>query len=362
MKAQNVRVDVALDDVRIMKESYALYGVLLRIVRQDSAQGSEQVYEQHIYRRFSEFWELKSRLERQFGAELPYELPARKFGLWKRSAVDPTIIEERKAQLAKFLRDLLNDSFDTKWKNSSHVAKFLKLSADWNATAGQPATNPGAHQTQSLDLKDAVQWMIKLKDCKTALEQAKQVGNSHRSKLLMELRLDLYNMETGLREQVSTQQIDNAESERRSNLLTALKRDINEMALEKAYDTDTHFSEGDSAADDHDRVKSALFPDLVSQRTPKKPLAGRRKFGETNETEQLDNQQLLQLHKSKMRDQDKELEEMRKIIQRQKNLSVEMNQELAQQNDLLDLMGNDVDNTATRLRTANRKAKQFNND
>ncbi|QLQ80075.1 hypothetical protein HG537_0D00750 [Torulaspora globosa] len=359
MRAQNIRVDVAVEDVRIMKESYALYGVLIRIIRQGSGSGSEQVYEQQVYRRFSEFVELKSKLEKQFGAELPYELPGRKFGLWKRSAVDPEIIEERKTQLAKFLKDMLNDSFDTKWKNSEHVCKFLKLSTDWNATG--ESNNRNVHETQLLDLKDPAQWMTKLKDSKTVLEQAKRAGSSQRSKLLMELRLDLYNMETGLREQSESQQIGDIEVERRSNLLSTLKRDVNEMALEQAHDVDSH-SGKELSTDDDERVRSALFPDSVALRSPKKPLTGRRRFGETGETEQLDNRQLLQLHKSKMHDQDKELEEMRKIIQRQKNLSIEMNQELAQQNDLLDLLGNDVDDTATRLRVANRKAKQFNND
>ncbi|QLL33034.1 hypothetical protein HG536_0D05550 [Torulaspora globosa] len=361
MKGQNIRVDVALEDVRIMKESYALYGVLIRIVRQDSGHGPEQVYEQHVYRRYSEFLDLKNKLEKQFGAELPYELPGRRFG-WKRSAVDPYIIEERKTQLAKFLKDMLNDSFDTKWKNSEHVSKFLKLSAGWNATAGESGSR-NVHQTHSLDLSDAAQWMTKLKDSKTILEQARRAGSSERSKLLMELRLDLYNMEAGLREQSQSRQIGETEAERRSNLLSTLKRDVNEMALEQAHDADSYSGSGrEPTADDDDRVRSALFPDSVAQRSPKKPLAGRRKFGETGETEQLDNRQLLQLHKSKMQDQDKELEEMRKIIQRQKNLSIEMNQELAQQNDLLDLLGNDVDDTATRLRVANRKAKQFNSD
>lgn len=359
MKGQAIRVDVALDDVRIMKDSYALYGVLIKIVRQNASNGSEQVYEQHVYRRFSEFWDLKSKLEREFGAELPYELPARKFGFWKRSAVDPNIIEERKVQLAKFLRDMLNDSFDTKWKNSQHVAKFLKLSADWNATIRDPNR---VVQDHSLDLKDVAQWMIKLKDSKTELEHARQVDSSQRSKLLMELRLCLYNMESALKEQARSQQIGEAEAERRSNLLLTLKRDINEMALEQTHDADYHLAEREPASDDQDRIRSTLFPKTVSPKSPRKPVTGRRKFGETTETEQLDNQQLLQLHKSQMRDQDNELEEMRKIIQRQKNLSIEMNQELAQQNDLLDLMGNDVDSTTARLRVANRRAKQFNND
>ena len=52
-----------------------------------------------------------------------------------------------------------------------------------------------------------------------------------------------------------------------------------------------------------------------------RPPSGRRRFGETSETVELDNQGLLQLHKSKLKEQDEELEQLRAIIQRQKALS-----------------------------------------
>lgn len=356
MRNQNVRVEVIVDEVRIMKESYALYGVLLRIVRGKDSQGSEQTYEQHVFRRFSEFWELKKKLEKEFNAELPYELPTRKFGLWKRSAVDLAVIEERKVQLAKFLRDMLNDSFDTKWKNSSHVTKFLKLPANWSSGNNRD-TSDNVEQEQELNLMDPTQWMISFKDSKTFLEQSKQSGSAHSSKVLMQLRLALYNMEVALKQAHKANEVGTSEYERRTNLLLLLKRDVNEMAL-----TQNGSGAPGKSGEDEEQIRSALFPEVANTRSPKKPLAGRRRFGETTETEPLSDQQLLQLHKTKMEEQDQELEEIRKIVLRQKNISLEMNQELAQQNDLLDLLDNDVNGTATKLQMANRKAKQFNND
>lgn len=338
-----------------MKESYALYGVLIRVVRGNDSQGAEQTYEQHVFRRFSEFWDLKKKLEKEFDGELPYELPARKFGLWKRSAVDLEVIEERKVQLAKFLRDMLNDSFDTKWKNSKHVSKFLKLSANWNSESKVDTSNGISHE-EPLDLMDPAQWMISFKDAKTFLEQSKQSGSAHSSKVLMQLRLALFNMETALKEAHKTERIGSSEQERRLNLLSVLKRDVNEMALTQNDGIPGKFGE------DEEQIRTALFPEVVNPRSAKKPLAGRRRFGESTETEPLNNQQLLQLHKAKVQEQDQELEEIRKIVQRQKNISLEMNQELAQQNDLLDLLDNDVNGTATKLQMANRKAKLFNND
>lgn len=361
MREQTIQVDVILDDVRIIKESYALYGVLVKIIRRGNSDELDQTYEQHVYRRFSEFWELKNKLEKEFNAELPYELPARQLGLWPRSTLDPDVIEERKIKLSKFLKDLLNDSFDTKWKHSIHVSKFLKLSADWSAGNGvtyRKANVSGNETTKSPNLCDPEQWIIGFRNCKTLLEQCKKEDNSKRTQNSMQLRLALYNLENALKENRRSHEIGDAELERRNNLMLALKRDINEMALENT----TNYSIDKNTNDDEDRLRSALFTDSTIPKSPKKPLAGRRKFGETDETAPLSNQELLQLHKSKMQEQDQELEEVRKIVQRQKNLSLEMNQELAQQNDILDLLDNDVDNTASKLRNANRKAKQFNKD
>lgn len=74
----------------------------------------------------------------------------------------------------------------------------------------------------------------------------------------------------------------------------------------------------------------------------------------------LNDQELLQLHKETTQQQDQDLEQLRKIILSQKELSLTMNQELAQQNELLDLMGGEVESTANKLRMANRNAKRFN--
>lgn len=360
MREQTIQVDVIFDDVRIIKESYALYGVLVKIIRRGNSGELGQPYEQHVYRRFSEFWDLKNKLEKEFNAELPYELPARQLGLWPRSTLDPDVIEHRKIKLSKFLKDLLNDSFDTKWKHSIHVSNFLKLSADWNASkaATYREADVTAKESESPNLSDPEQWLIGFRDCKTLLEQCKKESNSKRTQNSMQLRLALYNLENALKENYRSHEIGETELDRRNNLLVTLKRDINEMALEST----TNYSIEKNANDHEDRLRSALFTDFSKPKSPKKPLAGRRKFGETDETTPLNNQELLQLHKSKMQEQDQELEQIRKIVQGQKNLSLEMNQELAQQNDLLDLLDNDVDNTASKLRNANRKAKQFNND
>ena len=85
---------VNIDDVNIVNNSYANYGIHLKVVvddrDQDPMNDDNQVLEdRHIYKRFSEFLELKRRLEKEFNSELPYELPSRHhgpiFNVWTRS-------------------------------------------------------------------------------------------------------------------------------------------------------------------------------------------------------------------------------------------------------------------------------------
>ncbi|AQZ16835.1 VAM7 (YGL212W) [Zygosaccharomyces parabailii] len=348
MKVQRTEVDVVIDDIRIIKESYALYGVLVRVSRNRPEGESNQAYEHHVYRRFSEFWDLKSKLEKEFGTELPYELPQRQFGLWKKSSLDPEVIEDRKLKLANFLHDLLNDSFDTKWKNSTLVSKFLKLSHNWNSYE-QPRSDFLSSQG---DYGDPTQWLATFRDSKHLLESCKRASESTSAKDLMQLRLVLHDLETTLKK--NGDKLGPAEAARRYSLLMALKKDMNDFALKSSSQSSGERTEND--------LKQALFEEPNKPKSPRKPLVGRRRLGETEETLPLDNQQLLQLHKDAMAEQDREMEQMHRIVQRQKNLSLTMNEELLQGNELIDSLNDGVDVTASKLRTANRRAKQFNND
>lgn len=356
MRPQKDGVVVVIDDIRIIKESYALYGVLVKVTKNDDGSKDKQSYEHRVYRRFSEFWDLKSKLEKEFGTELPYELPQRQFGLWKQSSLDPDVIEDRKVALANFLQDLLNDSFDTKWKNSPHVCKFLKLSTNWYSFEPK---NSGLPSSQG-NINDSTQWLTTFRDSKHLLELCRRGMASSVTRDLMQLRLVLHDLENALKR--NGEQLGKTEYSRRTNLLQTLKKDMNEFALQSSTSRTHDNGNNDTSNNESNELKMALFEGPTKPRPPKKPALGRRRFGETEETVPLNNQQLLQLHKESMSKQDLEMEQMHKIVQRQKNLSLTMNQELLQDNELLDSLNDGVDATASKLRTANRSAKEFNNE
>lgn len=89
---------------------------------------------------------------------------------------------------------------------------------------------------------------------------------------------------------------------------------------------------------------------LVGGASTRKPARSRRVLGkETERTRELDNQGVLQLQRETMQDQDLGLEELRKIVARQKELGIAINGELQVQNDLLRLADEDADRLQGKL-------------
>lgn len=341
-----VRVEVNISDTTPVKNSYTLYRIELRIIR---GNGQEQRFT--VSRRFSEFVSLKKQLEQEFNAELPYELPPRHYGFWNKSShsCDPQVIQERKSKLSTFLLDLLNDSFDTRWKKSPFLCHFLQLPGNWDTQDVLPShTRQSVTHTSDEDACDVQRWLEIMRDCKSQLEEATRSGAS--SKLPLQIRFKTQSLEKGLRKIQESQLIGEGEIQRRWNLLTTLKDDLNNISRGPHIAT---------SADNQEAMRDELFSSAYKQ--PHRPAAGRRKIGETEDSIDLNNQELLQLHKDTMKDQDVELEQLRQIIQRQKNISLEMNQELATQNELLDMFDDDVNSTSNKLRMANRNAKRFSN-
>lgn len=82
---------------------------------------------------------------------------------------------------------------------------------------------------------------------------------------------------------------------------------------------------------------------LVGSASRKPARSGRVLGKETERTRELDNKGVLQLQRETMEDQDMGLEELRKIVARQRELGVAINGELQVQNDLLRLADEDVD-------------------
>lgn len=82
---------------------------------------------------------------------------------------------------------------------------------------------------------------------------------------------------------------------------------------------------------------------LIGNGPSGKAKPGRVLGKETDQTRELDNEGVLQLQKQIMQDQDLNVDELRKIVARQKELGTAINEELQVQNEMLRMVDEDAD-------------------
>lgn len=154
--------------------------------------------------------------------------------------------------------------------------------------------------------------------------------------MIAALEEGLANIQKAATEGWGSQKLGDGELRRRKDLVSAAKKD--KEGLESLLTAMTTKSKLDNAV--------ATISDK-QQLVGSKPRAGGRVLGkETDETRELGNAGVLQLQKQKMAEQDLDVDELRKIVQRQKELGVQINEELEVQNEMLRM----VDDDATRVK------------
>lgn len=162
--------------------------------------------------------------------------------------------------------------------------------------------------------------------------------------MIQALEQGLKNIQQGSSGWVS-QKLGEGEIRRRKDLITTAKKEkeglenlLNAMATKSKLD--------DTVAALQDTQK------LVGT----KPRTSGRVLGrETAETRELDNEGVLQLQKQKMANQDLDVEQLRKIVQRQRELGAAINNELEVQNDMLRMVDEDTDRVQAKMEIAKKR-------
>jgi regulator of vacuolar morphogenesis len=80
---------------------------------------------------------------------------------------------------------------------------------------------------------------------------------------------------------------------------------------------------------------------------------------ETDKTRELDNQGVLLLQRREMDSQDQALDELAAIIRRQKEMGMDINEEVERQNEMLEQLDEDTGRVQGKLKIANRRIKKF---
>ena len=364
-------VDISIPSTTLSKTTkpYTIYNVTVRLpLRSYTAQ-----------KRYSDFLSFHQSLTEQVGSPPPATIPGKS---WFKSTVSsPELTEERRQALEKYLQSI-SDIEDGRWRNTAVWRAFLNLPSSYTSNTSKAGAlhsvlnGPGAG---GAPITDPTVWLDSHRDLKAQLhdarlnltnrDQASTPQKQHEASAaakssLVKAGTLITALEDGLNQMqkntiMSSQKLGAGEARRRKDLLSAAKKDKD--ALENLLNAMSQKNKLDSAV-----ANIQEHTDLISSTNngtlPSAPALNRgstktgRVLGkETSETRSLDNQGLLQLQQQKMQDQDLDVDEIRKIVQRQRELGVQINQELEIQNEMLRMVDEDVDRVQGKINVAKKR-------
>ncbi|ODQ76992.1 hypothetical protein BABINDRAFT_163894 [Babjeviella inositovora NRRL Y-12698] len=315
-------------------------------------EGSYTIYKIHtklplrniiLEKRYSEFASLRAQLEDEASSPIPYRLPPKTL-LGFRKSTD-RVTAERQVSLANWLNELWNDA---RYCNLKGFKDFLKLPATFDPTKQKPNAfvSKGAVSLgllKEVDPKSVTPeaWLLQLRDLKKLVYDAKTA--LHAGETIEARRLDLLvakNMkllDASLAYIDAESKLSKSEISRRWGLLRGVEKD--------------------RVIAEDSQPRQELFG------TSRRILGGPSLFRpeETAQTLPHNNQTLLQVHKQVMSEQDLELKSLQTLVSKQKHMAVAINEEIAQQNELLDELDEGLDTTEKKLKYARKKTGQILN-
>ncbi|KAE8148720.1 hypothetical protein BDV25DRAFT_168264 [Aspergillus avenaceus] len=329
-----------------------------------------------ITKRYTDFLSLHKTLLTQTPLAPPAPLPPK---TWFSSTVSNAQLRESRRQALETYLQSINDAEDARWRNTSAWRTFLNLPSSGSNSATATRLHAAAAVTGAGEdgIRDPTVWLDVYRDLKGHLHDARlhltrrdqetaplrQHESSARAKSCLVRAGSLVGaLEEGLKRfghtSTSTSSttstgggnggggmtgLGEGEIRRRKDLVINARKEkdgledlLNAMAAKSRLDN--------AVASIQDKEA------LMGGSAGKKPARSGRVLGrETERTRELDNQGVLQLQRTTMQEQDRSVEELMKIVHRQKELGVAINEELEVQNALLKLTDEDAERLSRKV-------------
>ena len=206
-------------------------------------------------------------------------------------------------------------------------------------------------------IHDARQNLMRRDQASTA--QAQHEASVQAKKCLVRAGIMIQALDTGLQNLSSSSSarggtsLGEGELRRRRDLLSSAKREkeglenlLSAMAAKSAIDS-TVANAGD---------KTAL---LNTNSHSTRPASGRVLGKETDKTRALDNQGVLQLQKQLMKEQDEDVMVLAQAVARQKELGIQIHEELEVQKDMLKMLEEDTDRHQGKMDVARKRIQKI---
>lgn len=324
-----------------------------------------------LQKRYSDFTTLHSALISQAGTVPPNQLPPKSW--FARTTSSPELTEERRKGLEAYLR-AINQADNDRWRNTSTWRTFLNLphtnssksslvfDAQPTIVAGAPVIDPVVWLDQHRALKSH------LHDARLALTRRDQASTTHAQheasaqakKCLVRAGSAISSLQRGLEQMNSgstwgNSRLGEGELRRRKDLLSSASREkegldslLSAMAAKAALDRTV------ASVQEKDSLLTSNDPHSTSA-VKSKPSSGRVLGKETDQTRALDNHGVLRLQKQLMQEQDEDVNVLAQAVARQKELGIQIQEELEIQSEMLGMLDEDVTRVQGKMDVARKR-------
>ena len=354
--APQVEISIPNTQTSATPKPYTLYNITLRLPLRSFI----------LQKRYSDFDTLNSNLTAQAGSQPPVPLPSKSW--FTRTISSPALTEERRKDLEAYLVGI-NEAEDGRWRATSAWRSFLNLPGNSGTRGGLASDLPNALNgpggTQALT--DPVVWLDHHRDLKSQIHDARLAltrrdqastalgqheASAQAKKCLVRASTMIGTLDTGLRTLSSGSikggsSLGEGELHRRRDLTSSARRELEGLeSLLSAMAT--------KSAIDKTVANASEKASLVGAQRPK-PASGRVLGKETSQTRALDNQGVVQLQKQLIQEQDEDVNVLASAVARQKELGVQIQEELEVQNEMLGMMDEDVTRVQGKMDVARKR-------
>ncbi|KAM0334560.1 hypothetical protein ACHAQA_001590 [Verticillium albo-atrum] len=335
-----------------------------------------------VQKRYSDFATLHANITTQVGTPPPAPLPQKS---WFKSTVSsPELTENRRRGLEHYLRTIA-ESPDRRWRDTPAWRAFLNLPSGGSAAGSAvsagglsrlQAGGGGAHGTA-----DPSTWLDTHREMKGCLHEARlalarrdgaaEAGNgtgaaeagAAAKRALVKAGTMGFSLTEGLKAMQEGGRLGDGELRRRRDLLSSAK--VEREGLDRLSNSFASAQVGNQGQGAGGREgiapagdKAALLGAAASRARPGGRVLG-APLPETERTRELDNEGVVQLQKQMMGEQDQQVEMLGAIVRRQKEMGLQINEEIEATTEMLDRMNDDVDRVGGKVRVAKNRIKKL---
>lgn len=333
---------------------YTLYNITLRLPLRTFV----------VQKRYSEFAALHQSLQSLTGAPPPAPLPGKS---WFKSTVSsPEMTENRRRGLENYLRAIA-ESPDKRWRDTPAWRTFMNLpgiNSSGNSVnsmrAGAGFGLPNRDAANAAAAQDPITWLDLHRELKNQLKEARQclarrdgatdnntaleAGGAAKRALVKAGGL-IATLAEGLRIMAEGRRLMEGEVRRRKDILAAARVDRED--LDKMSNSLAAHARAAGAQAHAGMPTAADKAALLGRHGGTGPRTSGRVLGaplpETERTRELDNNGVHQLQQQMMREQDEDVGDLAKVVQRQREMALQIDEEVRRQLDMLDHVDQGVD-------------------